>query len=101
MYPNDMVQRCNIVVTGVQRAVLDVMALSLGIACSMRPARAQLTSSQPPIRLCTVKNCTLLTATVLLCAGMSATACWFLTIQPWYTGGTGTSYKVSVHHTLT
>ena len=81
-----------------QRAVVDFVALSLGIVCSIRPARSQLTNGQPQLWLYTANNCILLTATVLLCAGMSVTACWFLTIQPWYTGGTGNSYKASMHY---
>ena len=80
-----------------QRGVLDAMALSLGLVCSLRPSSDELTARRPHQRLCLPQNCIILTSFVSVSAGMYVWYMWFLTIQPWCTGGNENSDKVALH----
>ena len=79
-----------------QRGTYDWVALSLGLAASLRPAADWLTPGRPPQILCTMKHY-LHTVVMLLIAGCMYWSCirW-LTAQPWYKGGNGSSYEVSL-----
>lgn len=70
----------------VQRSLLDVVALGLGAACSVQPAREGLQARRGPQALCRRKHLIMLTAATLLAAAMTGTMCWYLTTQPWYVG---------------
>ena len=77
-----------------QRSLLDFVALMLGVVYSMYPAHPQLTARVVPQWLCVPKQFIMLTATTLSSACVYTVTCWYMTIQPWYEGGTGSSYKV-------
>lgn len=77
-----------------QRGVLDFMALSLGIACSFRPARHRLTTRPAEQSLCMAKHFIMLTMIVFMLSSVAAIYLWYMTTQPWYTGGNSSSKKV-------
>ena len=79
-----------------QRGVLNAVALSLGLVCSLRPSSDQLTARRPHQRLCMPQN--VITVIVLISSGMYGWYVWFLTSQPWFTGGNGSSYQVPSPH---
>ena len=82
-----------------QRGVYDWVALSLGLAASVRPASDTLTSGRPPQVLCTLTNYILLILKMVISFAMYWGCMAWLTTRPWFTGGNGTSYQVS-HCTL-
>lgn len=58
-----------------QRGVLDFMALSLGLACSLRPASHRLTMQRPHQWLCMPRNFVIFTILILVSAGMYGVWC--------------------------
>ena len=85
---------CHDLHSAMQRGVLDFMALSLGLARSLRPASHRLTIQRPHQWLCMPRNFVIFTILVLVSAGMYAVFMWYLSIQPWFTGGNGSSHQV-------
>ena len=95
-----------------QRSLLDSVALVLGVCFSLASGQGQLTARLPQQHLCRFEQLAMLTAQVVLAASLYGLTCWYLTIQPWYTGGTGSSHQVhalstrhpyacrSLHHAL-
>ena len=76
-----------------QRAILDFMALSLGMVCSLRPANERLTPKHPAQLLCSSTNFIMLAATMALSASMYWACMAYMITQDWYTGGTGTPFR--------
>ena len=77
-----------------QRGVYDFVALSLGLAASVRPASDILTSGRPPQVLCTLKNYILLLLTMLISFAMYWGCLAWLTTRPWFKISNGTSLEV-------
>lgn len=77
-----------------QRSVIDAVALVLGALCSLQPAQDHLTAKLPPQRFCVPRNFITLMANTLLAASVCGMSAWYLSIQPWFTKGTATGYKV-------
>lgn len=70
-------------------------ALTLGVVSSLRPAIGHLTPKRPVQWLFAYKHLTMLTTTTLMAASHYMLLCWYLTTQKWFSGGNGTSFKVS------
>ena len=79
-----------------QRGILDAVAVCLGLVCSLRTSSDQLAARRPHQRLCMPQNFIIITTFVLISAGLYGWYMWFLTIQSWFSGGTGSSYKVAM-----
>ena len=77
-----------------QRGVLDFMALSLGLICSLRPSSNRLTVKRPRQWLCKPQQFVMTSQWLLLTAGVFGFYLWYLTTQSWFTGGNGTSDQV-------
>ena len=83
-----------------QRGMLDWVALSLGLAASLRPAADGLTPTRPPDMLCTVNHFLHLLVMLLVSGCMYWGCSRWLVAQAWYRGGNGSSIAVCLTATV-
>ena len=79
-----------------QNQMIDVQAMLVALVACLVPPLPRLNKHKPPERLCTFPALALIAmnAIGLLCLDISYTV--LLVTRPWFKGGTGSSYMVSL-----
>ena len=77
-----------------QRSAIDIVAITIGVVVSLRPAAPHLIFAQPPKHLCTVQNLGLLAVTGILVCVLYWILVIFIEHQSWYPGRSSSNVQV-------
>ena len=92
---------CNIdnlvVVSPLPMQAIDVQAMAMCLAACWVPPLKQLNRHKPSPRVCTFVGLTLLICMASSLQTAHVVNAVFLCTRPWFRGGTGTAYVVSLH----
>ena len=77
-------------------SVIDAEAMALALVACLVPPLAKLNPHKPSQRMCMVPMLALMTWMAVGFAINDVTHIFMMIWRPWYTGGTGTAYLVSI-----
>jgi len=84
----------------VQSGAIDAQAMTMALAACLVPPLARLNRHKPSDRMCTWRALALLALMAFGLAMLDLSYMALLLTRPWFKGGTGNAYKVSVAYPL-